>query len=151
MISEYTKDIKGKKTIIVDESENRQLVQSGFLKKGIVVPEEEEKLCTEYECVIFDIGSRMDKYLERVNYLDVRIIVSSILPRKAAITGEFLERMKQQGEQKDEKIVILSGSRSLQKAYEKMYGVRLIRMPFIEDPFRINQESYRFLQLLLPL
>ncbi len=151
LIGEYATDIRGKKTIIIDKSESRQLYQSGFLKKGLVATAEEAALSTEYECIVYDMGSRLDEYVELVNYLDVRIIVSSVLPWKAAKTGEFLEKIKVSGNQDEEKIVILSGSRRLQKAYEKLYHVKLIRMPFIEDPFQIDQKSYRFLQLLTQL
>ncbi len=159
MLARYYELAKNKKTVIIDLSESLELYRNNKLASN------REKLCTkvlggedaldlaleeDYEYLILDLGADFIKHKRDFYYSYTKIILASLKPWKVDTFSRFLGAHIPESMRCGEVLFIANSAADKAIAdFEKRENIRIIPMPHLENPMRIDRESYGFLQGIL--
>lgn len=108
-----------------------------------------EIMNSKYEVFVLDLGS--DYALAREEFLrcDRKIVTGSISPWKVSAYEHFLKKVMETENITSWEFLILFANMSDKKKIQKKYGVQMISIPWIENPFYLKKEDMMFLNKII--
>ena len=108
-----------------------------------------EIMNSKYEVFVLDLGS--DYTLAREEFLrcDRKIVIGSISPWKVSAYEHFIKKVMETENITSWEFLILFANLSDKKKIQKRYGVQMISIPWIENPFYLKKEDMMFLNKII--
>ena len=120
------------KGFLIDKVSYYPCVTSDFL---------EEIFLKDYDCIIIDAGDSYLKYRMEAGLCDIRyLILSTSLWKSTVLQTKYQEYFSKYKNFEWRFLYCFGGSKEA-KNIEKLFGKRLYRIPFIENPYRIERNN----------
>lgn len=108
-----------------------------------------EIMNSKYEVFILDLGADYAMAREEFLRCDYKIVSGSISPWKISIYEHFLNNVIVAENYESWEFLVLFANISDKKNVQKRCGVRLMNIPWIENPFYLKKEDLMFLQKIV--
>ena len=161
-LANYMQSALGKKTAVIElsgQQELKDLIKKEGGKKqkllgvsyytdgcGTNVP---DIMNSTYEAVILDLGADYMAAREEFLRCDRKIVVGSISPWKVIAYERFLNHITATENYEAWEFLVLFANMLDKKTIQKRYGMHLLSIPWIENPFYLKQEDLIFLQRII--
>ncbi len=161
-LANYMQSALGKKTAVMELSGQRELQslmekEGGKIQKLLGVSYYTD-LCggsipdimnSRYEAVILDLGADYETAREEFLRCDRKIVVGSISPWRVFAYERFLNKITSTENYEAWEFLVLFANLLDKKALQKRYGMHMLSIPWIENPFYLQQEDLVFLQKII--
>lgn len=161
-LANYLHSALGKKTAIIELSgrqELRQMIQKEGDKgkkllgicyyTDICVGKIPELMNSRYEAFVLDLGDDYAAAREEFLRCDRKIVIGSISPWKAPAYEHFLKNVTASDNYESWEFLALFANLSDRKKIQKRYGLHIVGVPWIENPFYLKKEDMVFLQKIV--
>ncbi len=161
-LANYLQSGLGKKTAVIELS-GREDLKSMIRKEGrgkqkildvryftdICVGKIPEIMNSGYEVFLLDLGGDYKAAREEFLRCDRKIVIGSISPWRSFAYEKFIENAIASENCKLWEFLVLSANILDKKKIQKRYGMHLLSVPWIENPFYLNKEDIMFLQKII--
>lgn len=161
-LANYMQSVLGRKTAIIElsgqyelrdmlqkEGGNKQKLLGICYYTDICVGQIPEIMNSRYEAFVLDLGSDYQSVREEFLRCDRKIITGSISPWKVSAYEHSLKEIIATENYESWEFLALFANLLDKKKIQKRYGVRLISIPWIENPFYLKKEDMCFLQKIV--
>lgn len=161
-MANYMQSGLGRKTALIELSgrcELRDMIQKEGGKNqtllgicyytDICVGQIPEIMNSRYEVFVLDLGSDYRSVREEFLRCDRKIIARSISPWKVSAYEHFLKEITATENYESWEFLALFANMLDKKKIQKRCGVRLISIPWIENPFYLKKDDMFFLQKIV--
>lgn len=161
-LANYLESGLGKKTAVIElsgchelrsmvkkEGDKQQRILGIHYFTDICVGKIPEIMNSRYEAYVLDLGA--DYALAREEFLrcDRKIVIGSISPWKVFQYEHFLENVIASENYELWEFLVLFANLLDKKKIQKRYGMHMLSVPWIENPFYLKKEDMVFLQKLI--
>ncbi len=108
-----------------------------------------EIMNSRYEVFVLDLGADYVAAREEFLRCDRKIVVGSISPWRVSAYEHFLKKVMESENITAWEFLILFANLSDKKRIQKRYGMQMISIPRIENPFYLKKEDMMFLQKII--
>lgn len=108
-----------------------------------------EIMNSRYEVFVLDLGADYAAAREEFLRCDRKIVVGSISPWRVSAYEHFLKKVMESENITAWEFLILFANLSDKKRIQKRYGMQMISIPRIENPFYLKKEDMMFLQKII--
>lgn len=161
-LANYLQSALGKKTAVIElsgqqelkeligkEGDKRQKLFGVSYFTDICVGNIPEIMNSRYDAFVLDLGADYETAREEFLRCDRKIVVGSISPWKAFAYEHFLNTITATENYEAWEFLVLFANVLDKKRLQKRYGMYMISIPWIENPFCLKQEDMQFLQKII--
>lgn len=161
-MANYLQSGLGRKTALIELSgkhELRDMIRKEGGKKqkllgvqyytDICVGKIPEIMNSRYEAIVLDLGADYAAAREEFLRCDRKIVTGSISPWKISAYEHFLKNIIASENYEAWEFLVLFANLLDKKKVQKRYGVRMLSIPWIENPFYLKKEDMVFLQKIV--
>lgn len=102
-----------------------------------------------YEAFVLDLGVDYAAVREEFLRCDRKIVIGSISPWKISAYGHFFKDVIALENYELWEFLVLFANLLDKKSIQKRYGVHMLSVPWIENPFCLNHKDMMFLQKII--
>ncbi len=161
-LANYLQSGLGKKTAVIELS-GRQDLKNMMQKEGkgkqkllnvqyftdICVGKVPEIMNSGYEVFLLDLGGDYCAAREEFLRCDRKIVIGSISPWRAFAYEHFIENVIASENYQMWEFLVLFANILDKKQIQKRYGMHMLSVPWIENPFYLKKEDMMFLQKII--
>lgn len=129
-------------------NEQRELLGVRYFT-GICQEQVPEIFNSRYEAFVLDLGTDFVSAREELLRCDRKIVIGSISPWKVSAYQYFIEQITMQQHADDWEYLCLFGDRHDARKIQKRYGIHMLVVPFLENPFYLKRQDIAFLQKII--
>ncbi len=116
---------------------------------GICVGKIPEIMNSRFEAFVLDLGADYTLAREELLRCDRKIVVGSTCPWRSSAYGHFLKNVIATENFEAWEFLSVFANMQDKKNVQKRFGVHLLSVPFIENPFYLKKEDIVFLQNII--
>ncbi len=160
-LANYLQSALGRKTAVIEWSGQHDLKdmigKEGGRQKlagvqyftDIKVGNIPEIVNSRYEAFVLDLGADYTASREEFLRCDRKIVTGSISPWKVSAYEHFLKNVIASENYETWEFLVLFANLADKKIIQKRYGMHMISIPWIENPFYLKKEDLLFLQKII--
>lgn len=161
-LANYLQSVLGRKTAVIELSGQHDLKdmleKEGAGKQKLAgvryftdlkVGNIPEIMNSRYEAFVFDLGPDYTASREEFLRCDRKIIIGSISPWRVSAYERFLKNVIASENYETWEFLVLFANLLDKKKIQKRYGMHMISVPWIENPFYLEKEDLSFLQKII--
>lgn len=137
------------KNMIQRECRGKQKLLGVDYFTDIYVGKIPEIMNSGYEAFVLDLGANYDAAREEFLRCDRKIVIGSISPWKVFAYEHFIKNVIASENCELWEFLVLYANRKDKKQIQKRYGMHMLSVPWIENPFYLKKEDMIFIQKII--
>lgn len=137
------------KDMIRKEGDQRQKLAGVHYFTDISVGNIPEIMNSRYEVFVLDLGADYTASREEFLRCDRKIVIGSVSPWRVSAYEHFIKNVIASENYETWEFLVLFANILDKKKIQKRYGMHMISVPWIENPFYLKKEDLIFLQKII--
>ncbi len=137
------------KDMIQKEGNHKQELLGVHYFTDVSIGKIAEIINSRYEAFVLDLGGDYDAAREEFLRCDHKIVIGSVCPWKITAYEHFLKNIKASENYERWEFLVFIPNLMDKKSIQKRLGMRMLSIPWIENPFYLKKEDMIFLQKII--